>query len=66
LLVLVFEELTAMVGLPGQAGEIDAVTGEVDGELFGQKGGVGLGEFVGLAGEGGPGDGCPGGVLEAG
>jgi len=66
LFVLVFQELTAVIGLPGEGGERDAVAGEVDGELFGQEGGVGLGEFVGVAGEGGTGDDFAGGVLEAG
>ena len=49
---MVLLERAAVVGLPGEAGERHAVTGEVDGELFGQEGGVGLGEFVGVAGEG--------------
>ena len=66
LLGLVFEELTTVIGLPGEAGEIHAVAGEVDGELFGQEGGVRLGEFVGIAGETSAGDGFAGGVLEAG
>ena len=66
LLVLVFEELTTVVGLPGQTGQIDAVPGQMDGELFGQEGGVGLGQFVGVAGEAGAGDRLAGGVLEAG
>jgi hypothetical protein len=43
LLVLVLEELRTIVGLPDQGGEIQAVAGEVNGELFGQEGGVGLG-----------------------
>src|SRR5208282_6861901 len=65
-LVLVFQELRAVVGLPGQGGQIDAVAGEVNGELFGQERGVAFGEFIGVTGEGGAGDGFAGGVLEAG
>jgi len=54
--VLVFEELATVVGLPSERGEIGAVTAEVDGKLFGQESGVGLGKFIGIAGEGGAGN----------
>ena len=37
LLVLVFQELTTVVGLPCQTGEINAVAGEVDGECSARK-----------------------------
>lgn len=47
LFVLIFQELATVVGLPGQAGEVHAIAGE----MFGQKGGVALGEFIGVAGE---------------
>src|SRR5688572_21176480 len=66
LLVLVFEELRAVVGLPGEGAQVDAVTGQVDGELFRQESGVALGEFIGVAGKGGAGNDFTGGVLEAG
>ena len=65
LFLLVFEELRAIVGLPGQAGQIDSVAGQVNGELFGQEGGIGFREFIGIAGEAGTGDRLAGGVLEA-
>ena len=55
-----------MVGLPGQAGEVHAVAGQMDGELFGQESGVGLGKLVGIAGEARAGDRFARGVLEAG
>ncbi|WCJ57958.1 hypothetical protein NXS98_11725 [Fontisphaera persica] len=42
LVVLVDLEFTAVVGLPDQGGEVDAVGGEVGGELCGQEGGVGF------------------------
>lgn len=65
LFLLVFEEFRAIVGLPGQAGEVDSVAGQGNGELFGQEGGVGFGEFIGIAAEAGAGDLLAGGVLEA-
>lgn len=46
LLVLIFEKLTTVVGLPDQAAEIDPVTGQMDGELFGQEGGITLGQLI--------------------
>ena len=42
------------------------MSGQAEGELFGQEGGVGLGEFIGVAGEAGAGERFAGGVLEAG
>jgi hypothetical protein len=66
LFVLVFEELTTVVGLLGQRGEIDAKTGKANRALFGQKNVVGLGAFVGVTGEASTGNRFAGGVLEAG
>ncbi len=63
--LLVFEELRAIVGLPGEAAQIDTVAGQVNGELFGQEGGIGFGEFIGIAREAGAADRFAGGVLEA-
>jgi len=37
LFVLIFEELTAVVGLPGEEDKIDPMSGEVNGELFARK-----------------------------
>ena len=64
-MVFVFQKLGAVVSLPGKFGEIHAMAGEVDGELFGQEGGVGFGEFVRIAGEAGAGDWLAGSILEA-
>jgi hypothetical protein len=66
LLLLIFQELGTVVGLPDQAGQIDPVAGQMDGELFGQKGGVAFGQFIGVTGEASAGERLAGGVLEAG
>ena len=42
------------------------MTGQVYRQLFGQKGGVAFGQFIGIAGEAGAGDGFADGVLETG
>ena len=65
-LLLVFLELASIVGLPDQAGEIDAMKSQVGGELFGHEDGVTFGEFVGVGGKAGAGDDFARCVLEAG
>lgn len=64
LLLFVFQKLRAIIGLPDQAAQIDSVAGQVNGELFGQEGGVGFGQFVGVTGEAGAGDRLAGGILK--
>ncbi len=63
---LIFQELTAVVGLPDHPGEVHAVTGQGHRQLFGQEGGIAFGPFIGITGKAGAGDGLADGVLEAG
>jgi hypothetical protein len=65
-LLLVLLELGAVVGLPDHARQIDAMPREVGTDVFGQYGGVALGQFVGIADEGQATDDLAHGVLEAG
>jgi hypothetical protein len=65
LFLFVFEELRAVIGLPDQACQIDTMAGQVNGKLFGQEGGVGFGQFVGIAGEAGATNRFAGSILKA-
>jgi len=51
-MVLIFEELRAMVGLPLDAAQGDPMEGQVGADVLGQESGIGLAKFVGIAGEG--------------
>jgi len=65
-LVVVFEDLGAVVGLPLDLGEGAAVPRELGADPFSQVHGVAFGAFVGFAGEAEAADGFPVGVLEQG
>ena len=66
MLLFVFQELRAIIGLPDQAAQLDAVAGQVNGELFSQEGSVGFGQFVGVTGEADAGDRLARGILKTG
>jgi len=64
--ILVFEELGTIVGLPFDFRKVHAVERQMVADLFGQEGGIGFGEFIGIAAEAQAADHFAYGVLELG